>query len=145
VRTPAFNLSLDVTPSRQLLAVQIAAHAAAGLCLLLINLPMWWLLGSALLILLHGLYVWWSSRWQQSVRQIRCGAGGFTVVLADGSQCFAAGSGYISTPWLVILSLRENGQRRLLPLFQDSSDADSLRRLRVFLRCKGLQEASGDF
>lgn len=134
-RASSLTLNLPIAPSRQLRVLIIAAHLAAGLSLVLIELqPVWRLLGW-LLIIVHGAYVWRATVWLRNLRQLHYTDGDFYLTLGNDKYPVLAEGGHLVTPWLVILSLKVAGKRRHLPLFQDSCDADKLRRLRVLLRC----------
>lgn len=133
------HLVLELSPSRQWRVLQLAAHLSAGLGLLLIEMPIAWLLAGWLLVALHGLIVWHHTRWQRLIQKIRCDEGQYHLLLTDGQQQTVTGSGYFVMPWLIVLKLQVAKQRRFLPLFKDSCDADSLRRLRVWLRVKTRQ------
>ncbi|MTD33836.1 protein YgfX [Paludibacterium denitrificans] len=130
---PPFGLNLR--PSRLWLALVLLAVVAFS-AVVLRYLPLAW---SALLPLpvLLGLGClrangWWHGR--QAVRRLEVDAAG-RLTLWFGTTAVAAqvlDDSFVS-PWLVVLNVKAEGRRHAVMLWPDSTDAESLRRLRVYL------------
>ena len=137
-----------IQPSRQLAAVLIAAHAAAGATLVPIDLPLWGKSVIALAVLASLAHALWRHAWLGSAASITA------IELLDGdraafetragtrSDARVLGTTYV-TPRLCVLNLRPAGRRRARHalIVGDNVDPESFRRLRVNLKW-GLE--SGD-
>lgn len=134
--TSSPSLTIPIEPSRWLLLGLIVAHVLAGTAALCNSLP--WLYRCLVL-----LCVIWSS-----IRQFRVAlpqVETLTIGLENGrvelsrrgvSEPARVREGSLVCRFLVILRLRtESGTRLDLPVFRDSVDEESHRRLRVYLRC----------
>jgi toxin CptA len=134
-------LRITLRPSRRLGAVLIAAHAAAAVTLLPLDLPAW---AKGIVAVLAAMSLWRVLRRHAALRS----SDALTAIELLGQDLAAvetrAGqrrearilpTTYVS-PLLCVLNLRVAG--RLLPqhalIVADNVDADSFRRLRVLLR-----------
>lgn len=135
---PAYNLTIDLEPSRRLLILQWAAHGAAAASLLLLDISLLWLVFGWFLVGFHGLWMWRKTAWSRQLRQLSYREGRYVLVTEQGQELEATGSNHYVMPRLTILCLVCNGRRHYLPLLKDSADPASLRRLRVLLRCRAV-------
>jgi toxin CptA len=135
------RLSLHLGPSRLLAALLGSTHVLAAGALWLAPLPLAWVLAGSLALLAH-------LAWLVRLHAWRSDAGALIdlELLDDCSVSVRsrtgpwepyriAGSSFVSRP-LVVLNLRSAVERRTrgVLIAADSLDADSFRRLRVWLR-----------
>lgn len=132
------NVILELRPSRLLVVALGIVHAAAGVAVFLADVPAWVKLGLIAAVgaslaragLRHG----WS-RGRDFIARIELVDGRWRLETGAGAVGRADLSGGYAHPGIVILNFRlEDGRRRSLALLPDSADAESLRRLRVWLR-----------
>lgn len=119
---------------------------AAGLCLLY-GFTLVILVAAALntvlkLLLLAGLFglgwhTWREWRRLSIVKRLQILPQTYRVITEREEWELTAGHQTLVTRRLIILHLRESGRSLRLPLFQDTAASEDLRRLRVWLRCKG--------
>ncbi len=137
----AERLSLRLGPSRLLTAMLGSTHILAGGALWLASLPLAWALACSLALSAH-------LAWAVRLHAWRSDAGAlidlellddFSVSVCSRTGPWEhyriAGSSFVSRP-LVVLNLRSGvgRQKRRVLIAADSLDADSFRRLRVWLR-----------
>ncbi len=124
-----FPVFVELHRSRLLLSFLVLSHFLAGLGVFLSDWPP----GSRLFLILAvlGLFLLALRRWRQgAVRLCLQADGGLTV---DGLAATRLPGGLI-LPWLCVFFWQaEEGRRQTLVLLPDSSDRESLRRLRVWL------------
>ena len=129
--------AVELRPSRiwlALLSGSLLALAATSLCYLPLLITVWLLLPLPG-VLWHGLRQdgWWRSR--QRIGRIEVSSEGqLAVWFGPFAVPASVTDDTVITPWLVVLNLRLEGRRRSLVLWPDSSDRESLRALRVYLR-----------
>jgi toxin CptA len=130
----------DFRSSRQLAALLTAIHVFAGVGVWLLSLPLVWR-GLPLIALAASLASFWG-RWRGGrlhVAALAWAQSGEIRVLSraddDWRDAALTQGGYVSS-WLTVIPLRIDGESRPrhLALLPDMLDADSYRRLRVFLR-----------
>ncbi|HSC79878.1 MAG TPA: protein YgfX [Chitinolyticbacter sp.] len=117
-------------PSRRGRFWLVAIHGCAAL--VAFSLPLWWCVGSLVAIAISA-----SSAARQPMAGTLSAPGDGTLWLDSGSGAVLIDvlPGSLVTASLVVLRYRnESGQRGALTLWPDSADADSLRRLRIWLR-----------
>lgn len=139
-------IRVDLKPSRRLGAALVAAHGAAALTLLPLALPAWAKVLIALCIAASLCHALWRHAWLRSAAsvtaiEVREGAG--AGVEMRGGECHEArvlGTTYVSAA-LCVVNLRIAGRllARHAVVVSDNVDAESFRRLRVWLRwgCRG--------
>lgn len=126
-----FPVFVELHRSRLLLSFLVLSHFLAGLGVFLSDWPP----GSRLFLILAvlGLFLLALRRWRQgAVRLCLQADGGLTV---DGLAATRLPGGLI-LPWLCVFFWQAGegeGRRQTLVLLPDSSDRESLRRLRVWL------------
>lgn len=137
----AERLSLRLVPSRHLAKMLGGAHLLAATALWLAPLPVGWALGCSLALLVHLALAVRRHAWLDAAGSLiqlelvddcavsACSRGG------NWERYRIAGSSFVSPP-LAVLNLRSGpGHRtRAVLIASDSLDADSFRRLRVWLR-----------
>lgn len=132
------SVLVELRPSRLLVGALGIAHVAAGVAVFLAAVPAWVKLGLSAAVgaslaragLRHG----WS-RGRDFIARIELVDGRWRLETGAGAVGRAGLSGGYAHPGIVILNFRlENGRHRSLALLPDSADAESLRRLRVWLR-----------
>jgi toxin CptA len=134
-------IDVPIGPSRILAAVLITMHVAAIIAVSALPVPIWirvaadalLLANAALVVRRHALVK--GSRACSGLRI--CDDGDCTLKFAsDRSATGRLQPGWLASPLLVVARIRCDGKRlaRTILLLPDSSDADVLRRLRIFLR-----------
>lgn len=127
----AAALRLELTPSRQRHQWRWLTHATAAATLPMLPSP--WLIAAVAIVLLLSLY---RSRAEPAITLLWHGDGHWTLFEADcESEVTLAETPFVQ-PWLVILPLRVDTQRRVrrIAIFPDMLPAQEFRRLRVRLR-----------
>lgn len=126
-------LQLTLLPSRISLSVSLAGFALASGGVVLANLPGWGKVVAAL-ALLAGVALAWRQR-QDMARGVRISQSGQMEILLNDWQAANIKGQAVVLPWLVKLNVvLENGKAKTLNLWPDSTDADSFRKLRVWLK-----------
>ncbi|MBK7542123.1 MAG: hypothetical protein IPP10_11470 [Candidatus Competibacteraceae bacterium] len=132
------NVTVELRPSRLLAVALGIAHVAAGVAVFLADVPVWVRLGSSAAV---GSSLAWAgfrhgwNRGRDFIARVELLDGRWRLETRAGAAYRADLSGGYAHPGIVILNFRlENGRRRSLALLPDSADAESLRRLRVWLR-----------
>lgn len=126
-------LSLPLQPSRCLAGVLISVHWVAGGATLLTALP--WAVRIALLGMV--VWSWWGMARQpwRSVCKLHLGARGDleieTKVGARGTALIEPSTALF--PWLIVLVLRQEERRMVLPICMDAVGGDGYRQLRLWL------------
>lgn len=139
-------LNVEPRPSRILRVSSGILHAAASIAVVVADIPLWIKVG---LLVGIGLSLSWTA-----YRYGWRGSGGFIVRIewlddrwyletGNGVRHLARLIGGYAHPRIVVLNFRlENGRRWPLVLLPDAVDAESLRRLRVWLRIRSAEDAS---
>jgi toxin CptA len=134
-------IDVPIGTSRILAVILITMHAAAIVASSVLPIPLWLrvaadvlLLASAALIIRRYAFL----KGSQACSRLRIYKDG-ECRLALAADSVATGqlqSGWLASPLLVVARVRCNGERlaRKIVLLPDSTDADTLRRLRIFLR-----------
>jgi hypothetical protein len=126
-------LELTLRPSRIYPLVLLLGFALATGGAMLANLPGWAKLLVALMLLAALARTWRAH--QPTVQGVRVSQSGQLAILLDDWQAASPSGQNVVLPWLVSLKLvLENGQKIRLWIWTDSTDANSFRRLRVWLR-----------
>ena len=133
---------MQVSPSRMLWRMQLAAHVLLALALLWVLFPWlalsWhfpvWLISSWLVLAGDVLYLW--RRRLNSAGQLSYTHTGWQWRAKDGVKHFELVGDAVVWSSLVILPFRDKGRSATLVLLPDSVAADDLRRLRVWLRTR---------
>lgn len=126
-------LTCTVQASRRLGLLLAVLHSLALAGLWLAALPAWArILGTAAVVLSC-----WRGRRAQAAITLRCEADGRLEIGQDQDwQSVEILPGSVVWPWCCTLRLRGTGFRRSLTVLSDSLDAETFRRLRVWLRWK---------
>jgi len=134
-------LRVSLKPSRQLAAVVMAAHVAAAMTLLPLDVPVWAKLAVTLLIAAslghtlrrHALLANGASITALEVRENDSGA--IQTRGEDWQEARILGTSYVS-PLLTVVNMRVTGCRLAyhILIVPDNVDAEGFRRLRVLLR-----------
>ena len=135
---PDFTVALR--PSRCLLVVGGAVHVLAAIAVLIAALPIGLKVVFSLGLALSLAWFWACyglRRWRNYIARITWVDGRWRLENGVGALLAAELIDGYSHPSVVILNFRlETKRRRSLTLLPDSTDPDSLRRLRVFLRIR---------
>ena len=134
-------IDVPIGSSRILAAVLISMHAAAFVAVSVLPVPLWirvtgdvLLLASAALMVRRYAFV----KGSQACSRLRISKDGDCRLdlAADRVATGRLQSGWLASPLLIVAQVRCTGERlaRKIVLLPDSSDADTLRRLRIFLR-----------
>ncbi len=134
-------MDVPIRTSRILAAVLVAMHAAAIVAVSLLPIP-WWirLTGGVLLLASASLMVrrYAFVRGAQACSRMRISKDGVCALELDNDRVLTGRlqSGWLASPLLVVAQVRCEGEwlARKVVLFPDSSDSETLRRLRIFLR-----------
>ena len=134
-------IDVPIGASRILAAILITMHAAAIVAMSVLPIPLWLrVTGGALLLASAALMVrrYAFLKGSQACSRLRISKDGECKVelTADRVATGRLQSGWLASPLLVVARVRCNGERlaRKIVLLPDSTDADTLRRLRIFLR-----------
>jgi toxin CptA len=134
-------IDVPIGPSRILAAVLISMHAAAIVAVSFLPVPLWIrVAGDALLIASAAAMVrrYAFVKGPQACTKIRISQDGICALqlTTDKVETGRLKSGWLASPLLVVAQVRCKGERlaRNIVLLPDTSDADTLRRLRIFLR-----------
>jgi toxin CptA len=134
-------IDVAIGPSRILGAILISMHAAAIASLGIVPVALWLRISAGLLLLMSAALMVRRHAYLQGPRacsRIRISSDGDCRLELAGDR-IAAGrlqAGWFASPLLVVARVRCLGERlaRNIVLLPDSADADTLRRLRIFLR-----------
>lgn len=133
----ALQLDITLAPSRIYAGGLLLLYGISFPILLFANLPIF--LRLLLLLAAAGLSVhaWRAWRKVMSFQRLLVLQDGFRLVRVDGEEIEAKGGAKsLLTGHLIILHLVSAQGVYWLPLLLDSADAEDLRRLRVWLRCR---------
>jgi len=134
-------IDIPIGTSRILAAILITMHAAAIVAISVLPVPLWlrvaanvMLLASAVLMVRRYALL----KGPQACSKLRISKEGDCrlELTTDRAARGRLQSGWLASPLLVVARVRCNGERlaRKIVLLPDSTDADTLRRLRIFLR-----------
>jgi hypothetical protein len=131
-------LSIDIAPSRRLVFVMVCAHALALLAVTTLTFAMPLRAALGLLVLVSLQFVLCHLRSQPVVRLFLGIKGELEIEETIDSKVGARETAEILPettlfPGLILLAWRSNGQRHVRVVLADSTGADDLRRLRVWL------------
>lgn len=132
------SLILEPRPSRILLISGGGAHVLSGVAVVVCSFPLWikvgLIAGIALALVRFGWqYGYWRGR--GFIARLELLDGRWQLETGDGNQHRAWLMGSYAHPHIVILNFRlESSERRSLALLPDATEAETLRRLRVWLR-----------
>lgn len=133
-------LRFALAPSRRLGWMLAGAHLAAAAVLFALPLPAWANAGLILLLafsLFHYVRRYARLSAPDAIVAVSLAADGATLFRRDGGQVSGRLSGdSVATPYLSVLNVRPQGARfaQGIVVLPDSLDAESFRRLRVWLR-----------
>ena len=134
-------IDVPIGTSRILAAILIGMHAAAIVAMSVLPIPLWLrVTGDVLLLVSAALMIrrYAFLKGSQACSRLRIFKdGGCRLELAaDRVATGRLQSGWLASPFVIVARVRCNGERlaRKIVLLPDSSDADTLRRLRIFLR-----------
>ncbi|MDR2196099.1 MAG: hypothetical protein LBE50_05800 [Gallionellaceae bacterium] len=130
-------LRFSLTPSRQLIWVLGGMHATAMAALLVLTLPLWVKAGLIALLAFSLLYCARRQTAPDAIVALSLSADDVMLVRRDGTEVSGRLQGNSTvTPYLSILNVRPHGRRlsRSVVVLPDSLDAESFRRLRVWLK-----------
>jgi hypothetical protein len=134
-------IDVPIGRSRVLAAVLVSLHAAAMAAVVVLPIA-WWirLTGCALLLASASLTVrqYAFVTGSQACSRLRIANDGVCRLELDGSRIVTGRllSGWLASPFLTVVQVHCKNERlaRKLVLLPDSSDSETLRRLRIFLR-----------
>ena len=130
----------EFRPSRQLAVVLVGVHVLACLALLPLALPLWAKLALPAVLIISAAYHLWRYAWLragQAVTSLVVEGDEVRLLRRDGTERVArVMQDSLVTPLLSVLILLPEGARRAcsVVILADSLDAESYRRLRVWLR-----------
>jgi toxin CptA len=126
-------LELTLRPSRIYAAVLLPAAALASAGIGFADLPTW-----VRAVAATGLLAGMAQAWRQQKSRplgLRISQSGQMEILLDDWQAANIQGQAVVLPWLISLTaILENGAAKKLVLWPDSADADTLRKLRVWLK-----------
>lgn len=135
-----YNLIIDLYPSRWLFTSSVTGHLLAGAAVVISAAPLWIKAGWIAAILFSLIHLRWQYRDQRRcpwINRIELLDRRWRLETGDGVIHHAQMTSGYAHPGIVILNFRlDTGQRRSLTLLPDAADAESLRRLRVWLRTR---------
>ena len=134
-------IDVPIRTSRILAAILISMHAAAIIAVSVLPVPLWIrVTAEALLLVSAALMVrrYAFLKGSQACSRLRISKHGDCrlELAADRVATGRLQPGWLASPLLIVARVRCTGERlaRKIVLLPDSSDADTLRRLRIFLR-----------
>lgn len=134
-------LLIEPCPSRILLVSGAGAHTLASVSVAISSLPLWIKAGWIVAIVLALMRFGWQYGYRRGrgfIARIERLDGVWRLETGDRTLHRAGLTGGYAHPGIVILNFRlENSRWRSLVLLPDATDADALRRLRVWLRTRG--------
>ena len=138
-RAEFVEVSLSASPALGL--ALLAVHSAAIASVLALPVAWWTRIGACLLLIVNGLAtirVHGFRKGSRACTRMRLNTEG-DCELRSGNQRNVSGvllPGWVALPLLIVLRVRCAGERlpRAIVLLPDGASADSLRRLRIFLR-----------
>ncbi|CAI8950386.1 protein YgfX [Methylocaldum szegediense] len=109
----------------------------AGFSALANPLPLWVRFGTLAAVALS-LYRWWRAYWvNPDVREVVLKPGGeCEIVVRSGAQPGTVLDSSFITTAIVVLHIRTETKTRFVVVCRDSTDSESFRMLRVYLRCR---------
>lgn len=134
------SLILEPRPSRFLLIGGGIGHLLAGVAVVVSTVPFWVKAGFIVSIMLALVRFGWQYGYRRGrgfISHIELLDRRWRIETGDGTSRHAWLTGGYAHPGIVILNFRlETGGRRSLALLPDAADAETLRRLRVWLRTR---------
>lgn len=134
------TLDIELRPSRILLVSGGSVHLLSGVAVVVCSLPLWIKAGLFAGIALASIGFVWRYGYRRGrgfIARLELLDGRWRLETGDGAFHCARLTGGYAHPRIVILNFRlENGRRRSLALLPDSTDPDTLRWLRVWLRTR---------
>ncbi|MCB1823132.1 MAG: hypothetical protein KDJ54_00475 [Candidatus Competibacteraceae bacterium] len=140
------TLNIEPRPSRILLIGSGVAHGLAGVAAIVASVPLWVKAGLLASIGLSLAWTGYRHGWRRGggfIARVELLDGRWRLETGDGIQHPAKLTGGYAQPSIVVLNFRlENGWRRSVALLPDAVDAETLRRLRVWLRTRWDEDGS---
>ncbi|QQS52997.1 MAG: hypothetical protein IPM89_08610 [Candidatus Competibacteraceae bacterium] len=139
-------LNIEPRPSRFLLAGSGVVHGLASIATIVASVPLWVKTGLLAGIGLSLVWTGYRYGWRRGggfITRVEWLDGRWRLETGDGILRQARLAGGYAHPGIIVLNFRlESGWRRSLTLLPDAVDAEDLRRLRVWLRTRRVEDES---